>query len=137
MAVEVALEDDLFFADLNRQISLLIDDDDNDCHDFPVAHFPWISHQGYPGSMNHHPQIMGSQYLYQENSRISKGTGVFIPQSSQPRRKYKQGKRNSPPSYTSKSNNKQQLVNAKGRVANTPAHTNLSADNYATSYINT
>lgn len=96
-----------------------------------------LNMQGYPGSMNHHPQIMGSQYLYQENSRISKGTGVFIPQSSQPRRKYKQGKRNSPPSYTSKSNNKQQLVNAKGRVANTPAHTNLSADNYATSYINT
>lgn len=42
MAVEVALEDDLFFADLNRQISLLIDEDEED---YPAVHFSSISPQ--------------------------------------------------------------------------------------------
>lgn len=54
---------------------------------------------------------------------MSKGTGVFIPQSSQPRRKYKQGKRSAAPSYTTKSNNKQ-FVHSRGR-SNPAAHTNL------------
>ncbi|XP_021761076.1 uncharacterized protein LOC110725919 [Chenopodium quinoa] len=129
MALEVALEDDLFFADLNRQISLLIDDDNNDNDHYPVAHLHSISHQEYLGSMIHHPPIMPSQYLYQQNCRreiMSKGTGVFIPQSSQPRRKSKQTKRSSQ-SYTTKSNNnnKQQL-NSNRRVGNMIAHTNLS-----------
>lgn len=139
MAVEVALEDDLFFADLTRQISLLIDDDDGDGDDnYPVAHFPSISPQGYSGSMIQHPPIMPSQYLYQESCRrelMSKGTGVFIPQSSQPRRKYKQAKR-SPPSYTTKSSNNKQLPNSNKRVVNSVAHTNLSQANYATNYFN-
>ena len=74
---------------------------------------------------------MGSQYnLYQESSRrpseiISKGTGVFIPQSSQPRRKYKQGKR-STHYYPAKSNNKQLNYTNNGKTNANIDHTNLS-----------
>ncbi|XP_021750357.1 uncharacterized protein LOC110716031 [Chenopodium quinoa] len=140
MALEVALEDDLYFADLNRQICLLIDDDDNDNNDhYPVAHFHSISHQEYLGSMIHHPPIMPSQYLYQQNCRreiMSKGTGVFIPQSSQPRRKSRQPKRSSQ-SYTAKSNNNNKQLNSNRRVANTVAHSTLSPPPcYATNYVN-
>lgn len=38
MAIEVALEDDVYFADLNRQISLLIDDDD----DYSVSQYSTV-----------------------------------------------------------------------------------------------
>ena len=41
MEVAVELEDDLFFADLSKQISLLIMDDDED----PVARCPLVSFQ--------------------------------------------------------------------------------------------
>lgn len=116
MAVEVAMEDDLFFADLNRQISLLIDEDED-----PVSHFPLVSSQGFSQSMLVHPQILPSQYnLYQENciKDISKGTGVFIPQSSQPRRRYKQqATKRSANSYGAKSNNKQ-LPNSRAKPIN-------------------
>ncbi|CAO2821868.1 unnamed protein product [Amaranthus hypochondriacus] len=134
MAIELALEDDLFFADLNRQISLLIDEDDDD-YNYPISHFPSISPQGFARTRVDHPPIMGmgSQYnLYQESCRrsseiISKGTGVFIPQSSQPRRKYKQGKR-STHSYSAKSNNKQLNYSNSNNNGKTNAnfHTNLS-----------
>lgn len=43
MEVAVELEDDLFFADLSKQISLLIMDDDDDQD--PVARCPSVSFQ--------------------------------------------------------------------------------------------
>ncbi|KAJ8766461.1 hypothetical protein K2173_022520 [Erythroxylum novogranatense] len=80
------LEDDLFFADLSKQISLLIMDDDED----KVEMCPSVSSQTFPGG--NHP-IAPSPVIYQQNcKRESKGTGVFIPQSSQPRRKNRQGR---------------------------------------------
>lgn len=75
--------------------------------------------QGLSGRRIHDPPntLMASHYnLYQENCRrsdqISKGTGVFIPQLSQPTTKYKQGNRFTQ-SYSSKPNNNNQLVYVK------------------------
>ena len=42
MALDVTLEDDLFFADLYRKISFLIDEDDDDYNYPAVSHFPSI-----------------------------------------------------------------------------------------------
>ena len=87
MDVAVELEDDRLFADLSRQISLLImDDDDED----PVARCPSVSFQPFPGA--NYP-IAQSPFLQDQIcSRESKGTGVFIPKSSQPRRKHRHGR---------------------------------------------
>ncbi|XP_022740496.1 uncharacterized protein LOC111292387 isoform X2 [Durio zibethinus] len=88
MEVAVELEDDLFFADLSKQISLLImDDDDEDA----VATCPSVSFQTFSGA--NYP-IAQSPYVEHQICRreSSKGTGVFIPRSSQPRRKHKQGR---------------------------------------------
>ncbi|KAK8619241.1 hypothetical protein V6N13_133207 [Hibiscus sabdariffa] len=94
----VELEDDLFFADLSKQISLLIMDDDND--DDPVARFPLVSFQGFTAA--NYP-IAQSPFLQEQMfRRESKGTGVFIPKSShQARRKHRQGRQGS--SLSSKS----------------------------------
>ncbi|XP_022773856.1 uncharacterized protein LOC111316106 isoform X2 [Durio zibethinus] len=97
MEVAVELEDDLFFADLSKQISLLImDDDDED----PVARCPSVSFQTFSGA--NYP-IGQSPYPQEQICRreSSKGTGVFIPRSSQPRRKHRQGRYSS---FSTKSN---------------------------------
>ncbi|KAE8076987.1 hypothetical protein FH972_015601 [Carpinus fangiana] len=91
--MEVA-EDDLFFADLSKQISLLImeDDEDVDVHDplkFPNC--PSVSLQDFAGAIN--PPARLPPALYEQACRReSKGTGVFIPQLSQPRRKQRHGR---------------------------------------------
>ncbi|KAK6238089.1 hypothetical protein QUC31_003558 [Theobroma cacao] len=86
MEVAVELEDDLFFADLSKQISLLIMDDDED----PVARCPSVSFQAFSGA--NYPIAQHSYLHDQICRRESKGTGVFIPRSSQPRRKHRQGR---------------------------------------------
>ncbi|XP_029129080.1 uncharacterized protein LOC109809778 isoform X2 [Cajanus cajan] len=85
------LDDDLFFADLSKQISLLIMDEDDD----PLA--SCTSHSLQPP-----PQ---SGFLYDDTLRrqISKGTGVFIPQSTQPRRKHRKGRSSSNSKYQKQS----------------------------------
>ncbi|KAL8162667.1 hypothetical protein V2J09_014156 [Rumex salicifolius] len=98
--MEVAMEDDLFFADLNRQISLLIMDDEED----PALHCPNVSLQAFPQAIQH--QNSPAFFNPDDFRREIKGTGVFIPRSSQPRRKNRQGGRQSS-SNTSKSNNRQ------------------------------
>ncbi|KAJ0035406.1 hypothetical protein Pint_24885 [Pistacia integerrima] len=80
------VEDDLFFADLSKQISLLIMDDDED----PVARCPSVSFQAF--SRANHPTAPSPFFYEQSCRRESKGTGVFIPQSTQPRRKHRQGR---------------------------------------------
>ncbi|KAK8499792.1 hypothetical protein V6N13_038860 [Hibiscus sabdariffa] len=95
MELAVELEDDLFFADLSRQISLLIMDDDD-----PVARFPLLSFQGF--SAANYPVAQSPFVQEQMYRRESKGTGVFIPKSShQARRKRRQGRQGS--SLSSKS----------------------------------
>ncbi|KAH7843289.1 hypothetical protein Vadar_014812 [Vaccinium darrowii] len=95
MEVGMEMEDDVFFADLNKQISLLIMDDDED----PSAHCSSASLQAFSRSVQYPPpQATYSHNIQQTNCRKdqSKGTGVFIPQQSQPRRKNnRQGKFNS------------------------------------------
>lgn len=85
MAKEV--EDDVFFADLSKQIARLIMDDDEE--EFPVR-YPSLPVQGFP----YMPQtIMPPPYGYDFSyRRESKGTGVFIPRSTPPRRKNKSGR---------------------------------------------
>ncbi|CAL9106016.1 uncharacterized protein LOC135633047 [Musa acuminata AAA Group] len=80
MAVEV--EDDVFFADLSKQIALLIMDDEEEfpvqCPQLPIQDLPYM------------PQVMmPPAYGYElvAYRRESKGTGVFIPRSAAPRRK--------------------------------------------------
>ncbi|KAI5572675.1 hypothetical protein BDE02_10G028500 [Populus trichocarpa] len=85
MDLAMELEDDLFLADLIKQISLLIMDDDND--EDPVAICPSVSLQ----SGNNIQITAPSQFMYEQNCRREscKGTGVSIPKSSQPRRKHR------------------------------------------------
>ncbi|KAB1214236.1 hypothetical protein CJ030_MR5G023149 [Morella rubra] len=86
MEVAMEVEDDLFFADLSKQISLLIMDDDEED---PVANCPSVSLQDLSRAIN--PPARLPPVLYEQTCRReSKGTGVFIPQSSQPRRKHRQ-----------------------------------------------
>ncbi|WCJ23690.1 hypothetical protein M5689_005704 [Euphorbia peplus] len=86
------LEDDLYFADLSRQISLLIMDDD----EVPVSSYPCVSFQDLTSRGNYYPSRAPSPFVVEQNCRReSKGTGVFIPRSSQPRRKNRQGRQNS------------------------------------------
>ncbi|ONK55214.1 uncharacterized protein A4U43_UnF6350 [Asparagus officinalis] len=98
MAMEV--EDDIFFADLSRQISLLIMDDDDEGGgglfqtQSPPPHFQGFHH------MQQQQSMMPQSYMYHYQMscrRESKGTGVFIPRSSPyPRSKNKvTGKSNS------------------------------------------
>ncbi|XP_040996216.1 uncharacterized protein LOC121242416 [Juglans microcarpa x Juglans regia] len=88
MEVAVEIEDDLFFADLNKQISLLVMDDEEDDQ---VANFP-VSYQDFSRAI--HPPERFPPILYEQITcrRESKGTGVFIPQLSQPKRKHRQGR---------------------------------------------
>ncbi|XP_020228763.1 uncharacterized protein LOC109809778 isoform X1 [Cajanus cajan] len=92
------LDDDLFFADLSKQISLLIMDEDDD----PLASCTSHSLQTFCGSIQPPPQ---SGFLYDDTLRrqISKGTGVFIPQSTQPRRKHRKGRSSSNSKYQKQS----------------------------------
>ncbi|XP_041001025.1 uncharacterized protein LOC121246806 [Juglans microcarpa x Juglans regia] len=82
MEVAMEVEDDLFFADLSKQISLLIMDEEEED---PVANFP-VSLQEFSREI-HPPERLPPILCVQTCRRESKGTGVFIPQSSLPRRK--------------------------------------------------
>ncbi|ESW19745.1 hypothetical protein PHAVU_006G151900 [Phaseolus vulgaris] len=89
MEVAVELEDDLFFADLSKEIALLIMDEDED----PLDSSPPHSLQAFSGAIYPPPQFT---FLYEHAlRRESKGTGVFIPQATQPRRKQRKGRASS------------------------------------------
>ncbi|KAF5787813.1 hypothetical protein HanRHA438_Chr10g0470161 [Helianthus annuus] len=81
------VEDDVFFADLSKRISLLIMDDDED----PTLHCPPVSFQVI--SQTIHPiQNQIPTFHNQNGRREIKGTGVFIPQSSTNPRRSKQSR---------------------------------------------
>uniref|UniRef100_A0A1J3JAP3 Uncharacterized protein n=3 Tax=Noccaea caerulescens TaxID=107243 RepID=A0A1J3JAP3_NOCCA len=88
--MELELDDDVFFADISRQISLLIMDEDEQLN--PVSISSSSSSLSFQGMFRGGYQT--APYMYQQEQ--SKGTGVFIPRSSQPRRRphrlQKQGK---------------------------------------------
>ncbi|XP_062108425.1 uncharacterized protein LOC133819243 [Humulus lupulus] len=109
------LEDDLFFKDLSKQISLLIMDDDDEEED-PLANCPSVSFQAFSHVIHNTipPAVQSHQFVYEQtcNRESSKGTGVFIPQSSQPRRKQRQG-RSFGSSYYAKSHRQSENNNTK------------------------
>ncbi|VVB15155.1 unnamed protein product [Arabis nemorensis] len=81
MAMELELDDDVFFADISKQISLLIMDEDEHLNPVSLSSSSSLSFQGlFRGGYQTAP------YMYHQEQ--SKGTGVFIPKSSQPRRRH-------------------------------------------------
>ncbi|RID81068.1 hypothetical protein BRARA_A03675 [Brassica rapa] len=66
MAMDLELDDDVFYADIRKQIDLLITDEDENN---PISLSSSVSFQNY------------------NLIRERKGTGVFIPRCSQPRKK--------------------------------------------------
>ncbi|RZR97430.1 hypothetical protein BHM03_00026606 [Ensete ventricosum] len=114
MAVEV--EDDVFFADLSKQIALLIMDDEEEfpvqCPQLPVQKC-LLPTQDLP----YMPQVMmPPPYGYEllAYRRESKGTGVFIPRSAAPRRKNNNRSRRS---TAADSNTTQRQLNKSAAVA--------------------
>lgn len=93
MDVALELEDDVFFADLSKQIALLIMDDDDEEEAFRLQ-YPSVSFQAF----SHASQPMAaSPFLYEQAcTREIRGTGVFIPRSSLPRRKHRTGRSRQP-----------------------------------------
>ncbi|KAL0434452.1 UNVERIFIED_CONTAM: hypothetical protein Slati_2779500 [Sesamum latifolium] len=73
-------EDDVFFAHLSKQISLLIMDDEEE--DLLIANRA-LTQAVHPGVQPSFPSYDQQKFCKIE----SKGTGVFIPRSSHPRRK--------------------------------------------------
>ncbi|KAF6152150.1 hypothetical protein GIB67_005796 [Kingdonia uniflora] len=91
------VEDDVFYADISQRIALLIMDDDED----PTVHCPPVSLQAFTRATMQSPHQLYDQAFRRERS---KGTGVFIPRSSLPRRKNRQGRSTS---FNTKSNYRQ------------------------------
>ncbi|WOL06765.1 hypothetical protein Cni_G15499 [Canna indica] len=107
MAVEI--EDDVFFADLSKQIAMLIMDDEEN---FP-AQCP-LPVQEYP-YMPHDPIMMLPPYLNEvAYRRESRGTGVFIPKSTTAPRRKNKSKR----STAMEKNSQNQLQKPASHVAN-------------------
>ncbi|XP_060183377.1 uncharacterized protein LOC132613366 [Lycium barbarum] len=85
--VDMEVENDLFFAELSKRISLLIMDDDEER---PSTHCSSASLQIFPQQVD---PATRTPYLHgQSCKREIKGTGVFIPRSSHPRRNNRQGR---------------------------------------------
>nr|GEU68563.1 hypothetical protein [Tanacetum cinerariifolium] len=82
------VEDDLFFADLSKRISLLIMDDDED----PTLHCPPVSFQVLSQTIHPIHNQIPSYHEQNGSRRESKGTGVFIPRSSNNPRRSKQSR---------------------------------------------
>ncbi|CAH8288818.1 unnamed protein product [Eruca vesicaria subsp. sativa] len=89
--MELDLDDDVFFADISKQISLLIMDEDEQFNPVSLpSSSPSLSFQGmFRGGC-----YQTAPYMYHQEQQC-KGTGVFIPKCSQSRRRprhLKQGK---------------------------------------------
>ncbi|KAF2548644.1 hypothetical protein F2Q70_00023909 [Brassica cretica] len=87
--MELELDDDVFYADISKQINLLITDEDE--HN-PISLSSPISFQQKQGLFRENYQASATPYMmYHEQNynqvKESKGTGVFIPRCSQPRRR--------------------------------------------------
>ncbi|KAJ0261195.1 hypothetical protein HA466_0043600 [Hirschfeldia incana] len=87
--MELELDDDVFFADISKQISLLIMDEDEQLNPVSLSSSsPSLSFQGM-----FREGYQTAPYMYHQEQ--SKGTGVFIPKCYQSRRRPrhpKQGK---------------------------------------------
>ncbi|KAG6485103.1 uncharacterized protein LOC122012575 [Zingiber officinale] len=93
---EMEAEEDVFFADLSRQLALLVMDDEEQlpvhmqCPPLPLRELPYMPQIMMPPSSHGYDQV-----AYRRE--MSKGTGVFIPRStSAPRRKNRSRNKCSP-----------------------------------------
>ncbi|CAN8269924.1 unnamed protein product [Cochlearia groenlandica] len=78
--MDLELDDDIFFADITKQINLLITDEDE------LGLFRESYQQTSTTTTPSHNMMMYNEQNY-NLIRESKGTGVFIPRCSQPRRR--------------------------------------------------
>ncbi|PWA52986.1 hypothetical protein CTI12_AA449590 [Artemisia annua] len=117
------VEDDLFFADLSKRISLLIMDDDED----PTLHCPPVSFQVLSQTIHPIHNQIPSYHEQNGSRRESKGTGVFIPRSSNNPRRSKQSRSKS-------SNNKVQtqrhVDTSNGHFAHESYHNHNTTNTY-------
>ncbi|KAL8105148.1 hypothetical protein AgCh_029079 [Apium graveolens] len=119
--MDVVDQDEILFADLNKQISLLIMDDDADQY----LPYPPVTYQVYSRVVQ--PNTQPTQVF---NYEQSKGTGVFIPRSTHRRRKGKQGRLNT--NYNAAtSNNTREYSPNNSRDLFLPQH-QLASKNYET-----
>ncbi|XP_056161632.1 uncharacterized protein LOC115663484 [Syzygium oleosum] len=108
------VEDDVYFADLSKQISLLIMDEDEHLsvtqqHSAPLQGFSRLEiNSSSTPSPSLHEQVC---------ARESKGTGVFIPKCSQPRRRSRHGRSSS--SFNNSARSYRQIDSTK-RVSQAP-----------------
>ncbi|XP_072960546.1 uncharacterized protein [Typha angustifolia] len=116
------VEDDVFFADLSKQIALLIMDEEEE---YPVQCPPLPAQEGM--GFPYFPQaIIPPSYTYEvAHRRESKGTGVFIPRSTLPRKKNRSSR---PNSFNSKS---QRLQHERSGVAAVSHVTNNTSQLYS------
>ncbi|CAF2369276.1 unnamed protein product [Brassica oleracea var. botrytis] len=97
MAMELELDDDVFFADISKQISLLIMDEDEQLNPVSLS----TSSLAFQGMFRESYQT--DPYMYHKEP--SKGTGVFIPKSSQSRRRLHHPKQGRFSSFNAKQHN--------------------------------
>ncbi|CAH2072383.1 unnamed protein product [Thlaspi arvense] len=132
MAMELELDDDVFFADISKQISLLIMDEDEQLN--PVSLSSSSASLSFQGMFRGGYQT--APYVYHQEQ--SKGTGVFIPKSSQPRRRPHHPKQGRFTSFNAKQqhalhqNRQQYQDNSRSAV---PTHYNKSNNNNRSSMI--
>ncbi|KAG5416469.1 hypothetical protein IGI04_004036, partial [Brassica rapa subsp. trilocularis] len=86
MAMDLELDDDVFYADIRKQINLLITDEDENN---PISLSSSVSFQSL---FSENYQTLATPYMmyHVQNYNLireRKGTGVFIPRCSQPRKK--------------------------------------------------
>ncbi|KAG2311819.1 hypothetical protein Bca52824_023376 [Brassica carinata] len=95
--MELELDDDVFFADISKQISLLIMDEDEQLNHVFLSTSSLAFQGMFSGSYQTAP------YMYHKEP--SKGTGVFIPKSSQSRRRPHHPKQGRFSSFNAKQHN--------------------------------
>ncbi|KAG6520971.1 uncharacterized protein LOC122053702 [Zingiber officinale] len=118
MALDV--EDEAFFADLNKQLAMLIMDDDEEfptqCPPLPVQEIAYM------------PQMIMLMPPYISEvvqRRERKGTGVFIPKSTAPRKKNKSRR----PTTSSMENNNSNNNYSKRQQQKPPIYPNYNCSN--------
>ncbi|KAK9078440.1 hypothetical protein SSX86_002497 [Deinandra increscens subsp. villosa] len=122
------VEDDVFFADLSKRISLLIMDDDED----PTLHCPPVSFQVI--SQTIHPIHNQMPSFHDQNGRREiKGTGVFIPRSSTNPRRSKQSRSKS---SNTKVQTQRHLDTSNGEYFSQEPYHNQSANNISYNSLN-
>ncbi|MQL73812.1 hypothetical protein Taro_006170 [Colocasia esculenta] len=112
MDVGLEVEDEVFFADLSKQIALLIMDDEDGQETF-LLQSPSTSFQQWQASPpSSQPAAWPMFFSQQACGGMVGGTGVFIPRTSVPRKKRRSGRPRQPRKTKLDANAKQQQPEA-------------------------